>query len=75
MKACKQQDAASGFCIGFIAGVLDAVDAQNSNCNSRRGEKLKADQFVRIMLNRLEADPNSSDLLGTELVQNAFPCE
>ncbi|HNB28870.1 MAG TPA: Rap1a/Tai family immunity protein [Alphaproteobacteria bacterium] len=75
MKACKQEDAASGFCIGFIAGVLDTVDAQNPNCNSRRGEKLNADEFVRIILNRLDADPNSSDLLGTELIQTAFPCE
>jgi hypothetical protein len=75
LKACKQDDAASGFCIGFIAGVLDTVDAKNPNCNSRRGKKLDAGQVVRILLNGLDANPNSSDLLGTDLVQAAFPCE
>jgi hypothetical protein len=75
VKACKQNDAKTGFCIGFIAGVLDTIDAQNPGCNTRRGNQLDARQVINIVRTKLDTTPGSPVLLGAAVVAAAFPCE
>ena len=68
----------SGACLGYIAGVVDALHTSSEFCVLQNGSRVKLRQLVDVVTDYLHDHPEKRQLPASDLViaaaKNQFPC-